>query len=284
MRRWALLILVVALWFGVAWGEVNQPVEWEPGMYWTYQVRAVGNQSVPPQTMIFYVIAARSLLWVKVYALAQVLDFPPGLIEVFPYCRSGAPVPQGWPFLLEQRPGLPGEPVGMSFSSTAALPGEGTTQYTETVLPLQMKPEEAQEWLKAIGPAREAMEEALKEGRITEWRKVTETQTESVTVPAGTFHRCRTIHYSTYHGYGAEEEGTAWWNSEVGWWVKLEGTKTFAEKTNRYIIELIEWGKLSQAELVQRLAAALKQTERLNPVMAETMRSQLQKLGVELPK
>ncbi|HHE48411.1 MAG TPA: hypothetical protein ENL11_05770 [Candidatus Acetothermia bacterium] len=171
----------------------------------------------------------------------------------------------------------------MTAYSTAALPGEGTRQYTEIVQPLEMEPEEVQEWLEAIGPAGEAMEEALKEGKITEWREITEAQAEGVTVPAGAFDQCRTIHYRAHYGYGAAEEGTAWWSSEVGWWVRLEGSKTFAGKTNRYTIELIQWGRLSQEELIQRLATALQHTELLSPRMAETVRSQLQELGIEIP-
>ena len=286
MRCWAVGSLVLVLGVGVAFWLAGQPVEWEPGMYWTYQVKAVGEQSLlpPPPTMTFYVVASRSLLWVKIHALAQVMDYPRGALQLIPYLEwPGGPVPQGWPFLLEHRPGLPGETVFMTAYSTAALPGEGTRQYTEIVQPLEMEPEEAQEWLEAIGPAGEAMEEALKEGKITEWREITEAQAEGVTVPAGAFDQCRTIHYRAHYGYGAAEEGTAWWSSEVGWWVRLEGSKTFAGKTNRYTIELIQWGRLSQEELIQRLATALQHTELLSPRMAETVRSQLQELGIEIP-
>ncbi|MBC7098749.1 hypothetical protein H5T52_06475 [Candidatus Bipolaricaulota bacterium] len=171
----------------------------------------------------------------------------------------------------------------MTFHSIKSVPGPGTSQYTEIVWPLEMKPEEAQEWLRTIGPAREAMEEALEEGRITEWREITEAQAEGVTVPAGAFDQCRTIHYRASYSYGATEEGTAWWSSEVGWWVRLEGSKTFAGKTNRYTIELVQWGRLSQEELIQRLAAALQHTKLLSPRTAETVRSQLQELGIEIP-
>lgn len=145
-------------------------------MYWTYQVKAAGEQGLlaPPPMMTLYVVASRSLLWVKIHALAQVMDYPRGALQLIPYLdQPGGPVPQGWPFLLEHRPGLPGETVFMTAYSTAALPGEGTRQYTETVRPLEMEPEEVQEWLEAIGPTGEAMEEALKEGKITEWREIT---------------------------------------------------------------------------------------------------------------
>ena len=285
MRCWAVGSLVLALGVGVAFGLAGQPVEWEPGMYWTYQVKAAGEQSLPPPpTMTFYVVASRSLLWVKIHALAQVVDHPRGALQLIPYLEQpGGPVPQGWPLLLEHRPGLPGETVFMTAYSTAALPGEGTRQYTEIVQPLEMEPEEVQEWLEAIGPAGEAMEEALKEGKITKWREVTIGETAEVTVPAGTFDQCRTIHYRAHYGYGAAEEGTAWWSFEVGWWVRLEGSKTFAGKTNRYAIELIQWGRLSPEELIQRLATALQRTELLSPRMAETVRSQLQELGIEIP-
>ncbi|RLC69458.1 MAG: hypothetical protein DRI26_09080 [Chloroflexi bacterium] len=145
-----------------------------------------------------------------------------------------------------------------------------------------MEPEEAQEWLEAIGPAGEAMEEALKEGKITEWREVMVGGTTEVTVPAGTFDQCRTIHYRAHYGYGAAEEGTAWWSLEVGWWVRLEGCKTFMGKANCYTIELVDCGRLSQGELIERLAIALQDTELWNPILAQTVRNQLQELGIEI--
>lgn len=285
MRCWVLGSLVLALGFGVAFGEANQPVEWEPGMYWTYQVKAGGKQSLlpPPPMMTFYVVASRSVLWVKIYALAQVMDHPRGALQLIPYYQPGEPVPQGWPLLLEHRPGLPGEMMVMTFHSINSVPGPGTSQYTEIVQPLKVEPEEAKEWLEAIGPAREAMEEALKEGKITEWREVTVGETTGVTVPAGTFDQCRTIRYRAHYGYGATEEGTAWWSSEVGWWVRLEGCKTFMGKANCYIIELVDWGRLSQGELTERLATALQDTAAWNPVLTETVRGQLQELGIEIP-
>ena len=130
MRCWTLGSLLLALGVGVAFGLAGQPVEWEPGMYWTYQVKAAGEQSLLPSPMMtFYVVASRSLLWVKIYALAQVVDHPRGALQLFPYLEQpGGPVPQGWPFLLEHRPGLPGETVFITAYSTAALPSEGTRQ------------------------------------------------------------------------------------------------------------------------------------------------------------
>jgi len=286
MRCWTLGSLVLALGVGVTFGLGGQPVEWEPGMYWTYQVKAAGEQSLfpPPPTMTFYVVASRSLLWVKIYALAQVMDYPRGALQLIPYLEQpGGPVPRGWPLLLEHRPGLPGETVLMTAYSTAALLGKGTRQYTETVWPLEIESEDAQGWLEAIGPVGEAVEESLREGKITEWREVTVGEPAEVTVPAGTFDQCRTIHYRARYGYGAVEEGMAWWSPEVNWWVRLEGSRTFAGKTVRYVIELVRWGRLSQEELIRRLATALQHAETLSPRMAETVRGQLQELGIEIP-
>jgi hypothetical protein len=286
MRCRALWSLMLAVGLGAAVGLAAQGVDWTPGVYWTYQVRAAGERdpSISFPEMTFYVVAARSVLWVEVYALAQFSDGPEGFLQLIPCLEPpGGPVPQGWPLLIEHRPGLPGEPGFLIFYSTAPLPGEGTRQYTETVQPLEVEPEEAQEWLEAMGPAGEAMEEALKEGKIREWREVAETQPEDVTVPAGTFNRCRTVQYRAHYGYGATEEGTAWWSSEVGWWVRLEGNKTFGDKANSYIIELVDWGQLSHEELTGRLATALQDTAVLNPALAETVRSQLQELGIEIP-
>jgi len=284
MRCWAVGTVVLAFGFGLAFGQADQLVGWEPGVYWTYQVKAAGEQNSlsPSPTMTFYVVASRSLLGVKIYALAQVMDHPRGALQLVPYLEwpAGLVLP-GWPFLLEHRPGLPGETVFMTAYSTAALPGEGTRQYTEIVQPLEMEPEEAQEWLEAIGPAGEAMEEALKEGKITEWREVTVGETTKVTVPAGTFDQCRTIHYRAHYGYGAVDEGTAWWSLEVGWWVRLEGCKTFMGKANCYTIELVDYGRLSQGELIERLAIALQDTELWNPILAQTVRNQLRELGIE---
>lgn len=284
MRCRALSSVLLALGFGVTFGLAAQGVEWAPGMYWTYQVRAAGEQesSIPPPEMTFYVVAARSVLWVEIYALAQVS--PEGPLQLIPYLEPpGGPVPRGWPLLLEHRPGLPGEPGFMTASSTDPLPSEGTRQYTETVYPLEVEPGEAEAWLEAIGPAREAMEEALKEGHITEWREVAETQPEAVAVPAGTFNRCRTIQYRAQYGYGAAEEGTAWWDSEVGWWVRLEGCKTLGGEARWYIIELLDWGQLSQEELTERLTTALETMEARHPVIGKTVRDELQKLDIEIP-
>ena len=256
LARWAgLAIMCLTVLPGFPALANNAPEEsvsdWQMGDYWIYQVE---TNSVP-YTLTYYVVARVDLLYKTMYALAEVLTDPTGKETIAPLLvqtRELQPRPAGWPFPAERVP--KGGAVTVALPR-GWLPEEGGWQRIETAFPEE-------------------------DGELSSLYLLQGGDVAEVTVPAGTF-RAVVLSYQRELGQ-LSEEGQAWWSPQVGWWVRIEGVSQAQGCPSRYRLELLEWGRLEEEELVARLLMALASTGENMPELAQLVRRQLEEVGLPL--
>jgi len=231
--------------------------KWELGDYWIYRgdvMVGAPAELTSSYTLSYYVVARVDLLYKTMYALAEVLIDPIGRETIGPLIVQALdlqPRPSRWPFLMERVP--KGQAVAVLLPQDW-FPEEGGWQRLETAYPGEEEALITRYTLQGEGPA-------------------------EVSVPAGTF-QVTTVSFQRQLEPLADE-GTAWWSEQVKWWVRIEGMSR-GQSSSCYVLELLEWGRLTQDELAARLLSALAATEEVMPQMAEQVRKQLEEVGITL--
>jgi hypothetical protein len=276
------------LWVGLLLGlaahaavlTAGEAPTWEPGMYWTYDATttymdAWGRTETGKVTLI--VLGKDFVPDSGAWLLAGIRDWWSGGEMVSPVSVLGPPALYlRWPVLTNLLP----KSDTMSFDSILAhhasmVPGPGSRPYhLETVARPFSEAQivERPDWLdQELGPGETAESMTLIPGDAGE-----------LLLPSGSFPEAAPVRYSLERG-GESISGTAWWLPNLLAWGSVEGHEELLVGPGySYKVTLSEWGRLSEAEMTDRLRSALERMEPFDREEAQGWRALLASFGFDL--
>jgi hypothetical protein len=277
--RWCLgLLLLLAALSPIA--HAQDTATWEPGMYWTYDATLTwGRTQTSPMTLV---IAAAdpyfhfgAWAWVMVGIYDQSSDIQ--LVTV----KSILGAPQAyvrWPTVVDFLMAFePVSPMPSIASSAASMP-----------MSLENQPIRIETVSRAPSPRADEcarvdwLDTTLSLWEVPETVTLIPRETTELVLPSGTFPDSIPIEYE--RARGDRHSGVAWWVPELLCWGAAEGIETilYAEPVYEYKITLAEWGRWSEAEMTDRIRAALDSMKPLGADEANEMRTYLRSFGLDL--
>ncbi len=277
------------LWVGLLLGlaahaavlTASEAPMWEPGMYWTYDVTVAWGQTRSSQVTAVVATADAFLgvgdwAWVVVgvgdgfavteLVTAQVIFGPPAV-----YVR--------WPVVVGFLQAF--EPVSL-MPSIASLASAMPMSLANQAVRIETVSPSPSPW-PLDDPARlDWLDRDLAYWETPEIVTLIPRDPAELVLPAGVFPGSIPLEYERTRG--DQHSGTAWWVPDLLCWGASEGTETIlhAETAYQYRIELSEWGRWSEAEMTDRIRAALDSMELLRPDGANGMRAYLRAIGLDL--
>jgi len=272
--------------------DVASPVEWERGMYWTYDaVREMLPVDDPGDvregSVTIVVLGSNTVLGVKTWVLVGIREMYEG--EVLAVLRhdefSDAYV--RWPVIADLLP----------MYETRTSKGDLAYWAAARSLSAAGRPVRIERAGKLIGGP--ASEEWVADWLEPEAQAVSSLETltlipgepRAVDTVFGGFPDAVPVSY-TWTGFEERHSGEAFWSPDFGWWVYAEGREgedgssrdpQETTWTLRYDVSLSETGILSEEELTALLTRALASMEGASHPATEWVRARLKELGFDIP-